>query len=43
VVIAIKTGLSRGVLRLEITNSGPRREVPLDEDCYRALVTFLWP
>jgi integrase len=32
--------LSRGVLRLEITKSGKRREVPLNGDSYRALVSL---
>jgi integrase len=35
-----RVDLSRGVLRLEITKSGKRREVPLNEDSYGALVTL---
>ncbi len=31
--------LSRCVLRLEITKSGKRRELPLNDDSYRALVS----
>ncbi len=32
--------LSRGVIRLELTKSGKRREVPLNGDSYRALVNL---
>jgi integrase len=32
--------LSRGVIRLEIMKSGRRREVPLNDDSYRALVNL---
>jgi integrase len=32
--------LSRGVIRLEVTKSGNRREVPLNDDSYRALVSL---
>ncbi|PYN83954.1 MAG: hypothetical protein DMD87_29455, partial [Candidatus Rokuibacteriota bacterium] len=32
--------LSRGVIRLEITKSGRRREVPLNGDSYQALVSL---
>ena len=32
--------LSRGVIRLEMTKSGRRREVPLNDDSYRALVSL---
>lgn len=32
--------LSRGVLRLEVTKNGKRREVPLNGDSYRALVSL---
>lgn len=35
-----RVDLSRGVLRLEITKSGKRREVPLNDDSYRALVSL---
>ena len=31
---------SRGVIRLETTKSGRRREVPLNDDSYRALITL---
>src|SRR5262249_9346259 len=31
---------SRGVLRLEVTKSGRRREVPMNDDTYRALVSL---
>ena len=31
---------SRGVIRLEMTKSGRRREVPLNDDSYRALVSL---
>jgi integrase len=33
-----RVDLSRGVIRLEITKSGRRREVPMNDDSYRALV-----
>jgi integrase len=36
----IYVDLSRGVVRLEITKSGRRREVPLNDDSYRALVSL---
>src|SRR5438552_63010 len=36
----IYVDLSRGVIRLEITKSGRRREVPLNDDSYRALVSL---
>jgi len=36
----IYVDLSRGVIRLEITKSGRRREVPLNGDSYRALVSL---
>src|SRR3989475_2796000 len=36
----IYVDLSRGVIRLELTKSGRRREVPLNDDSYRALVTL---
>jgi integrase len=32
--------LTRGILRLEVTKSGKRREVPVNDACYRALVTL---
>jgi integrase len=32
--------LSRSVIRLEITKSGKRREVPINDACYRALVSL---
>lgn len=32
--------LSRGVLRLETTKSGARREIPLNDESYRALVSL---
>ncbi len=35
-----RVDLSRGVIRLEITKSGKRREVPLNEGSYRALVSL---
>ena len=35
-----RVDLSRGVIRLEITESGSRREVPLNEGSYRALVSL---
>jgi len=35
-----RVDLSRGVLRLEITKNGKRREVPLNNDSYRALVSL---
>ena len=35
-----RVDLSRGVLRLEVTKSGRRREVPLNDDSYRALVSL---
>jgi integrase len=35
-----RVDLSRGVIRLELTKSGKRREVPLNEDSYRALVSL---
>lgn len=33
-------GLNRGVIRLELTKSGKRREVPLNADSYTALVSL---
>jgi integrase len=33
-----RVDLSRGVIRLELTKSGRRREVPMNDDSYRALV-----
>ena len=33
-----RVDLSRGVLQLELTKSGRRREVPMNDDSYRALV-----
>jgi integrase len=33
-----RVDLSRGVIRLEMTKSGRRREVPMNDDSYRALV-----
>jgi integrase len=33
-----RVDLSRGVIRLELTKSGRRREVPMNDDPYRALV-----
>ena len=36
----IYVDLSRGVIRLEITKSGRRREVPLNGDSYQALVSL---
>jgi integrase len=36
----IYVDLSRGVVRLEITKSGHRREVPLNDDSYRAFVSL---
>ena len=36
----IYADLSRGVIRLEITKSGRRREVPLNGDSYQALVSL---
>jgi integrase len=36
----IYVDLSRGVIRLEITKSGRRRELPLNDDSYRALVSL---
>ena len=36
----IYVDLSRGVVRLEITKSGRRREVPLNDDSYRAFVSL---
>jgi integrase len=36
----IYVDLSRGVIRLEITKSGRRREVPLNDDSYSALVSL---
>src|SRR5437870_10083910 len=36
----IYVDLSRGVIRLEITKSGPRRQVPLNGDSYQALVSL---
>jgi integrase len=35
-----RVDLSRGVIRLELTKSGKRREVPLNDDSYRALVNL---
>jgi len=35
-----RVDLSRGVIRLELTKSGKRREVPLNDDSYRALVSL---
>jgi len=35
-----RVDLSRGVLRLELTKSGRRREVPMNDDSYRALVSL---
>ena len=35
-----RADLSRGVIRLEITKSGKRRELPLNEGSYRALVSL---
>ena len=35
-----RVDLSRGVIRLELTKSGRRREVPLNDDSYRALVSL---
>jgi integrase len=35
-----RVDLSRGVIRLELTKSGRRREVPLNDDSYRALVAL---
>ena len=32
-----RVDLSRSVLRLEVTKSGKRREVPINDACYRAL------
>jgi integrase len=36
----IYVDLSRGVIRLEMTKSGRRREVPLNDNSYRALVSL---
>jgi integrase len=33
-----RVDLSRGVIRLELTKSGRRREVPMNDDSYRALI-----
>ena len=35
-----RVDLSRGVIRLELINSGRRREVPMNDDSYRALVAI---
>jgi len=35
-----RVDLSRGVIRLEVTKSGKRREVPLNAESYAALVSF---
>jgi integrase len=35
-----RVDLSRGVIRLELTKSGRRREVPMNDDSYRALVSL---
>jgi integrase len=35
-----RVDLSRGVIRLEVTKSGERREVPLNADSYRSLVSL---
>jgi integrase len=35
-----RADLSRGVIRLEMTKSGKRREVPLNAESYAALVSF---
>ena len=35
-----RVDLSRGVIRLEVTKSGRRREVPLNTESYHALVTL---
>jgi integrase len=38
-----RVDLSRGVIRLETTKSGRRREVPLNDDSYAALVSLTQP
>jgi len=35
-----RVDLSRGVIQLEVTKSGRRREIPLNDDSYRALVSL---
>jgi len=35
-----RADLSRGVIRLEVTKSGKRREVPLNGESYAALVSL---
>jgi len=35
-----RVDVSRGVIRLELTKSGRRREVPMNDDSYRALVSL---
>jgi integrase len=35
-----RVDLSRSVIRLEITKSGKRRELPINDACYRALVSL---